>query len=174
VLFTVFEVPVDDTNTATFIVIHGDAPANREHLRKILGLNDPRFWSEENNYFRANWDNRMGQDRAKMSQSWTGLPGVAFEDAVMGVIAGPIVNRPAEHLVAADAAVVRVRRLLIEAAEAVAQGQVPRGADYADCTRLAAPDQMIAPGVNWKDLVPQHTDDQGNSKAPSEQVPETI
>src|SRR3546814_15136007 len=47
VLFTVFEVPIDDTNTATFIVIHGDAPANRPHLRKILGLDDARFWSEE-------------------------------------------------------------------------------------------------------------------------------
>jgi phenylpropionate dioxygenase-like ring-hydroxylating dioxygenase large terminal subunit len=174
VLFTVFEVPLDDTNTVTFIVIHGDAPADRDHLRKILGLNDPRFWSEEDNHFRANWDNKMGQDRAKMSESWTGLPGVAFEDAVMGVIAGPIANRPGEHLVAADAPVVRVRRLLIEAAQTVAAGGVPRGAHYADCTRLAAPDQMIAPGVHWKDLVPQHTDDEGSSQAQSEQVPETI
>lgn len=159
VLFTVFEVPMDDTNTMTLIVIHGDAPANRPHLRGILGLNDERFWSEEDNSFRANWTNKMGQDRSKMSQSWTGFPGVAFEDAIMGVAAGPICNRTKEHLVTADAAVVRVRRLLIEAAEVVANGGTPRGADYADCTRLAAPDQMIEPGVKWKDLVPQHTDD---------------
>src|SRR3546814_14918701 len=32
VLFTVFEVPIADTNTATFIVIHGHEPANRPHL----------------------------------------------------------------------------------------------------------------------------------------------
>jgi phthalate 4,5-dioxygenase len=159
VLFTVFEVPLDDTNTATFIVIHGEGPANRSHLRKILGLDDPRYWSEEDNHFRADWTNKLGQDRTKMSTSWTGFPGVAFEDAVMGVAAGPIVNRAKEHLVTADAAVVRVRRLLIEAAETVAKGGMPRGADYSDCTRLAAPDQMIAPGVHWKDLVPQHTDE---------------
>ena len=168
VLFTVFEVPLDDTNTTTFIVIHGDEPANRAHLRKILGLDDPRYWSEEDNHFRGDWTNWLGQDRSKMSTSWTGFPGVAFEDAVMGVAAGPIARRDKEHLVAADAAVVRVRRLLIEAAETVAKGGVPRGADYADCTRLAAPDQMIAPGVHWKDLVPQHTDDDTASPAASE------
>lgn len=157
VLFTVFEVPMDDTNTATFIVIHGDEPANRPHLRKILGLDDPRFWSEEDNVFKANWSNKMGQDRTKMATSWTSFPGVAFEDAVMGVAAGPITDRSKEHLVTADAAVVRVRRLLIEAAETVARGEMPRGSKYADCTGLAAPDQMIEPGVNWRDLVPQHT-----------------
>lgn len=159
VLFTVFEVPIDDTTTATFIVVHGDAPADRPHLRRILGLDDPRFWSEEDNTFRANWSNKMGQDRSKMSSSWTGFPGVAFEDAVMGVAAGRIVDRTKEHLITADAAVVRVRRLLLEAAEAVAKGDMPRGSQYEDCTRLAAPDQMIAPGLQWKELVPQHTRD---------------
>lgn len=157
VLFTVFEVPMDDVNTATFIVVHGDAPANRPHLRKILGLDDARFWSEEDNTFRANWSNKMGQDRSRMSSSWTGFPGVAFEDAVMAVAAGQIVDRTKEHLVTADAAVVRVRRLLTEAAEVVAQGGMPRGSHYVDCTGLAAPDQMIDPGLSWRDLVPQHT-----------------
>ena len=159
VLFTVFEVPIDDTNTATFIVICGDQPTDRTHLRQLLGLDDARYWSEEDNHFRADWTNGMGQDRSKMSQDWSGLPGVAFEDAVMGVAAGLICNRTKEHLVGADAAVVRVRRLLREAAEAVTEGGVPRGADYADCTGLRAPDQMIAPGVHWKELVPQHTAD---------------
>ena len=159
VLFTVFEVALDDTNSATFLVIHGDEPANRAHLLKILGLDDPSYWSEEDNHFRADWTNRMGQDRRRMSDSWTGFPGVAFEDAVMGVAAGPICDRTKEHLVTADAAVVRVRRLLQEAAETVANGGAPRGVDYVDCTRLAAPDQMIQPGVHWKQLVPQHTDE---------------
>ena len=159
VLFTVFEVPCDDTNTMTLLVVHGNASANRPHLRKILGLEDDRYWSEEDNHFRANWTNRLGQDRARMSTSWTGFPGVAFEDSVMAVAAGPIADRTKEHLVTADAAIVRVRRLLAEAAETVRKGGTPRGADYADCSRLAAPDQMIGPGVHWKELVPQHTGD---------------
>ena len=161
VLFTVFEVPLDDTNTATFLVIHGNAPANRSHLRKILGLEDETYWSEGDHHFRADWSNQMGQDRTKMARSWTGFPGVAFEDSVMAVAAGPIVDRTKEHLVAADAAIVRVRRLLMEAADTVKKGGVPRGADYVDCSRLAAPDQMIGPGVHWKDLVPQHVDGPG-------------
>lgn len=159
VLFTVFEVPTDDTNTTTFIVIHGAQPADRKQLRKLLGLDDERYWSEEDNHFRADWTNKMGQDRSKMTSDWSGFPGVAFEDAIMAVAAGPICNRTKEHIVTADAAVVRVRRLLQEAANMVAKGGMPRGADYADCTRLAAPDQMIAPGVHWKELVPQHTEE---------------
>src|SRR3546814_21018818 len=114
VLFTVFEVPIDDTNTATFIVIHGDAPANRPHLSKILGLDDARFWSEEDNFFKANWSNKMGKDRAKLTSSWTGFTGVAFEDAVMGVAAGPIADRTTAHLVTAVSWVVGVRGLRLE------------------------------------------------------------
>lgn len=91
-----------------------------------------------------------------MKESWTGFPGVAFEDAIMGVAAGPISDRTKEHLVTADTSVVRLRRLLIEAAGAVAKGETPRGADYSDCTGLSAPDGLFAPDVNWRDLVPQH------------------
>lgn len=157
VLFTVFEVPIDDMNTASFLVVHGSAPVDRSHLKGILGLKDPAYWSEEDPWFKGGWDNWMGQDRAKMKTSWTGLPGVAFEDAVMGVAAGPITDRTKEHLVAADVAVARVRKLLIAASETVAQGGMPLGSDYTDCTRLAAPDQMLPVGQHWKELVPQHT-----------------
>ena len=94
-----------------------------------------------------------------MSVNWTGFPGVAYEDAVMAVAAGPICDRTREHLVTADAAVARVRRLLLEAADAVAKGGAARGADYADCTRLSAFDEIIAPGTDWKGLVPQHNED---------------
>lgn len=59
-------------------------------------------------------------------------------------------------LVAADVSVVRVRRLLLGAADAVAGGAMPHGAEYSDRTRLAAPDLMIEPGVQWQTLVPQH------------------
>lgn len=156
VLFTVFEVPADDVTTTTFIVVHGDAPVSRDHLKTILGLSDPTYWSDEDNLFRANWSNGMGQDRSRMTSHWTGLDGVAFEDAVMGVAAGPVVDRTREHLIAADAPVVRVRRLLLEAADTVERGGMPRGSQYADCTALNAPDLMIEPGTTWQSLVPQH------------------
>lgn len=165
VLFTVFEVAMDDTNTATFLVVHGSSPVDREHLKSILGLTDPAYWSEEDPWFKGSWGNAMGQDREKMKASWTGLPGVAFEDAVMAVAAGPICDRTKEHLVAADAAVARLRKLLINAAETVTQGGMPLGSDYADCTRLAAPDQMLPVGQSWKDLVPQHTDPRASASA---------
>jgi hypothetical protein len=91
-----------------------------------------------------------------MKTSWTGLPGVSFEDSVMGVAAGPICDRTKEHLVSADAAIVRVRRLLLECADLVAAGKDAIGADYQDCTKFAAFDQVLRPGECWQDLVPQH------------------
>ncbi len=156
VLFTVFEVAADDENTTSFLVIHGNSPVVRKHFRKILGLEDDRYWSEEDNRFRADWTNKMGQDRARMKTSWTGLPGVAFEDSVMGVAAGPICDRTKEHLVSADAAIVRVRKLLLECANLVSAGKDPIGADYQDCTKFAAFDHVLRPGERWQDLVPQH------------------
>ncbi|HKR86779.1 MAG TPA: Rieske 2Fe-2S domain-containing protein [Phenylobacterium sp.] len=156
VLFTVFEVPVDDTTTTSFLVIHGAAAVDRAYLKKILGLTDERFWSEDNNLFRASWENGMGQDRERMKASWTGLPGVAFEDAIMGIAAGPICDRTAEHLVTADAAIVRVRKLLLDSADRVAAGQDPVGVAYRDCRTLAAFDDVLAPNQRWQDLVPQH------------------
>ena len=70
-----------------------------------------------------------------MKTSWTGLPGVAFETRV-GVAAGPICDRTKEHLVSADAAIVRVRKLLLECANLVSAGKDPIGADYQDCTKF--------------------------------------
>lgn len=168
VVFVVFEVPLDDITTASFIVVHGDQPVNRTHIMKIMGLDDPKYWSEEDNWFRGDWSNRMGQKREKMGSHWTGLPGVAFEDAVMGVAAGPIARRTGEHLVTADAPVVRVRRLLLEAADQVPAGKPLRGTQFADCTRLAAFDTVLDPGQQWQDLVPQHRENQGHESVTAE------
>ena len=74
----------------------------------------------------------------------------------MAVPAGPIADRTQEHLVPADAAVVRIRRLLLESATRVEKGGDPIGSDYRDVSALAAPTVEIKDGDRWQDLVPQH------------------
>ena len=63
-----------------------------------------------------------------MKRDWGGLGGVEKEDAVMSLSMGPIFDRTQEHLVAADQAVVRLRRRLLDCVKLVEAGEEPLGA----------------------------------------------
>ncbi len=151
--FTVFEVPADDEHTSTFIVLHGQKPIDRPAILKILGLDDTRYWSEKDCQFRGSWDDRFGQDRDKMRDNWTGFTGIEIEDVAMGMSQAPINDRTREHLVAADQAIVKIRRLLLDSARRVEQGLDPIGV-HADLSKVNAPcDVDIPVQSRWQDLV---------------------
>ena len=57
-----------------------------------------------------------------MKESWSGFKGLEPEDAAVALSMGPIYDRTREHLVPADAAVVHMRHLLLEAARAMEAG----------------------------------------------------
>lgn len=152
--FFVFEAPQDDYKTSTYIVVHGDKPIDRSTIISLLGLDDERFWSEKDCEFRASWDTKMYQDRAGMSENWTGLSGIEQEDAVMALSMGPIVDRSKELLVAADKAVVHLRKLLLENVRRLQAGQEPIGVGNRDCTTVrAVVDTVLEPGADWKQVV---------------------
>ena len=154
--FTVFEVPADDEHTSTFISVHGAKPVDRGAILKILGLDNPRYWSEKDCTFRATWDDRFGQDREKMRENWTGFTGIEVEDAAMGMSQGPINDRTLEHLVPADRAIVKIRRLLLDSARLVEKGQEPIGV-AADLSKVTAPCDLDIPiAARWQDLVPDY------------------
>jgi len=155
-LFTVFETPADDEHTNTFIIVHGNQPVDRSKVISILGLDDPRFWSEHDCQFRASWANNFFQDRARMSSAWTGLKGLEQEDAAISLSMGPIFDRSQEHLVAADRAVASLRRILLRATDRVEKGEeltLP-----ADLTDVGAPDVFLPASerTRWHDLAPNH------------------
>ena len=122
-LFTVLEVPEDDTHTSTFIVVHGNAPVTEDKIIELLGLNDPKYYDRKNCTFTASWQDTFGQNRELMKENWTGLRGVEVEDATIGLSQGPLYDRSREHLVPADQAVVRVRRVLMDAVKAVMENR---------------------------------------------------
>jgi phthalate 4,5-dioxygenase len=135
--FHVFEVPDSDVRTSTFLVIHGYTPVKRDNIIKLLGLDDPRYWNPQTGDFTATWIDRFGQDRAAMARDWGGLGGVEKEDAIMSLSMGPIFDRTQEHLVAADQAVVRLRRRLLDCVKLVEDGKEPLGATMADLTNVS-------------------------------------
>jgi phenylpropionate dioxygenase-like ring-hydroxylating dioxygenase large terminal subunit len=65
-------------------------------------------------------------DRAvQKHQTFTGVRGIAEQDAMIQESLGPIADRTIEHLVATDAGVVRFRRLMLQAAKALSEGREP-------------------------------------------------
>jgi len=135
--FHVFEVPDGDYSTSTYIIVHGYAPVNRDKIVTLLGLDDERYWNRKTFDFEATWADHFGQNRAAMASDWSGLGGVEKEDAIMSLSMGPMFDRTREHLVAADQAVVRLRRRLLDCVRAVEAGEAPLGLTMEDLSDLS-------------------------------------
>jgi phthalate 4,5-dioxygenase oxygenase subunit len=129
---------------------------DRAKVLTILGLNDPRYWSEQDCTFRADWSTGFWQDRARMQTSWTGFTGLEQEDAVISLSMGPVFDRSIEHLVPADRAVNSLRKLLLQAADRLEKGGTLTLPE--DLTDVGAPDVFLrkAERSKWRELAPNH------------------
>jgi phthalate 4,5-dioxygenase oxygenase subunit len=105
----------------------------------------------------ASRHNGFYQDRVSIADgsSFTGLANFTPEDAAVWISMGGVYDRSSgdEHVVPADAAVVRMRRLLLHCAAVAEKGGDPVGlrCELAD-VRAGAGD--VAAGDSWNDLVP--------------------
>jgi hypothetical protein len=81
----------------------------------------------------ANKGNDYLMDRAaqKAGDTYSGIEGIAMQDASLQESMGPIQDRTREHLCATDKGIVMARRMLLSAAETVRQGGRPPGLDPA-------------------------------------------
>ncbi|WP_219214204.1 Rieske 2Fe-2S domain-containing protein [Variovorax boronicumulans] len=154
-LFTVLEVPEDDTHTSTYIIVHGHAPVSEDKIVELLGLDDTRYYDRKTCAFTASWADAFGQSRERMKDSWTGLRGVEVEDAAIALSQGPLYDRSKEHLVPADQAVMRVRRVLLDSVRRVMDDKPPIGVGV-DLRGVGACDAQLEDGASWQDLVPTH------------------
>lgn len=94
----------------------------------------------------ANKDNDYLIDRAaqKTGRYYSGVKGIAMQDASLQESMGPIVDRSRERLVSTDVAIVQVRRRLMAAATGLAEGAEPLpGLDPA--THHIRPASFVAP-----------------------------
>lgn len=151
--FWIFEVPASDVETSTYLIAHGPHAIDRAAILKMLGLRAP-LWNERTCDFRATWADGMGQDRARIRDSWTGLDGIEQEDAVIALSMGPIVDRTKEHVVAADRAVIHLRRRLLVSVRQHEEGQDPVGLGVDVSGVRALPDTVVQPAADWQALVP--------------------
>ena len=105
----------------------------------------------KNNWPVADMSNDFEIDRAiQRTRTYTGIPTVPLQDDAMTTSMGRIQNRTIEHLGAADAMIIRVRRRLIDAARALEQlGTLPPGVDAPDSYRKRSASRILPNDVDW-------------------------
>jgi phthalate 4,5-dioxygenase len=151
-------VPIDDTHTMLYFVkYHYDRPIDAEERQLHYAWSNarPGVDVDENYVGKRNRENAWLQDRAAMEseKSFSGIKGVQQEDSVVQESMGAIFDRTQEHLGTSDVAVIRMRRLMLDAARRLADaGEAPfavdRRTDYSDIQTI---EKIIPLSENWKD-----------------------
>ncbi len=151
-------VPIDDETCMVwnFYYSYGKDPiGNREaegNSGNAYGSHvDPKTFLPVRN--RANgW---MLDRQMQKTETFTGIDGINQQDRAVQESMGRIVDRTREHLGPADRAVVATRRLLLEAIDAVAHGQEPRGVSPAYYEAIAA-EAVLPKSEDWRaDILPR-------------------
>jgi phenylpropionate dioxygenase-like ring-hydroxylating dioxygenase large terminal subunit len=93
---------------------------------------------------------RQVQRENRGSAGFTGISGIAMQDAAVTSSMGPIYDRRQERLGTSDAMVIRVRRRLIAAIRAHMQhGTVPPGVDTPEAYRVRSGGVLLPEGADW-------------------------
>jgi phthalate 4,5-dioxygenase len=130
-----FWIPIDDENCWTWSFDYH--PIRELTDAEVAAMKDgksiyvkfvPGSWRP-----RANKDNDYLIDRAaqKAGKTYSGVEGIAMQDASLQESMGPIVDRAKENLVSTDNGIIMARHRLLRAVKALDKGEVPPGVDPA-------------------------------------------
>jgi phthalate 4,5-dioxygenase len=148
-------VPVDDTHHVMFFGTVGPTPHSAVSLDQIY-MQDPEYAPDASDYtgLRGDRSNRWGQNRDLMKAGhFTGFGrSLLEEDAAIQTSMGPLVDRSKENLSSSDVAVAHLRRMLLEALEAVKAGELPPGSALRPGgVRLPnASEVLVDEGMRWE------------------------
>jgi phthalate 4,5-dioxygenase len=88
-------------------------------------------------------------------RSFTGVRGIAEQDAMAQDSQGPIAERSREHLTPTDIAVVRFRRMVLEGARALRDGQEPAAAQLPESYRLRSGGAVASSSLSFEEVMRQ-------------------
>ena len=151
---SILNIPQDDTNTMFyFIAWSAGEGIEQEAWRKFCGAqvgvdldrSFRRLRTRENHYM---------QDRAAMREgNFTGIRGIPNQDIAMWETMGPIADRSRERLGASDIAIVQFRRLMVDAAKKVRDGQAAfERAGRVPHTKLRSYEGIVPKSTQWSTL----------------------
>jgi phenylpropionate dioxygenase-like ring-hydroxylating dioxygenase large terminal subunit len=153
-----FWVPIDDNQTFTWNFVYGADEsvlitpefAEWEEARTGRGKDDfiPGTFK-----LKRNVSNDHLIDRELQKTTFTGITGIGTQDVALQEGMGPIVDRSQELLVGSDAAIVAMRRMLLEATRAVERGEDPPGLKPERARHVRGYDSVIPVGVDWREAL---------------------
>jgi phthalate 4,5-dioxygenase len=156
-----FFVPMDDEHTMFhFVQVQHGAALDAETCVKRARRSGMEMGVDLDERYRKirSRENTWMQDRAAMAAgSFTGLHGVNNEDFAVQESMGPRYDRSREHLGVSDTALIRMRRMMLEAVRKFNDEGAPALGlgEPVDYERLHAYEQMVPYGRRWQDeLVP--------------------
>jgi phenylpropionate dioxygenase-like ring-hydroxylating dioxygenase large terminal subunit len=149
-----FWVPIDDENCwawsfdykVTRPLTREEVQAMRDgqgiHVKYVPGTYRPL----------ANKDNDYLMDRAaqKRGDTYSGVEGIAMQDASLQESMGPIVDRTKENLVSTDNGIIMMRHRLLRTLKAMEKGETPPGLDLAH-QRVRSAAIVLPPDQPYKD-----------------------
>ena len=151
------EVPMDDQHTITYqmsVTRGGSGTGPSTSINPIPLEPHTTDWygrfrtivQPENDFL----IDRDVQRRKEGASGYTGVNGIAMQDACVTTSMGAIYDRSKEHLGSSDAMVIRVRRRLLAAVRAHMQyGEVPPGVDTPEAYRVRSGGVLLPNGTDW-------------------------
>lgn len=151
-------VPIDDYSTMFhYVKYRYDAPITPEERVSHAAWSGFSIGSDiidDVDYRkRMSAENTWLQDRPRMEsgETWSGIKGVNLEDIAVEESMGAIYDRSKEHLGTSDVAVIRMRRVMLDAARALAErGEAPLGTrETLPYELLRAEEGMVPLNDSW-------------------------
>jgi phthalate 4,5-dioxygenase oxygenase subunit len=149
----VIHVPIDDYTTAQYAIGRWADGAPPPEAVRFFGIDRPGVgtWGADRVW------RLPAQDREAMARgkSFSGFSGIIPQDMAVTLTQGRLYDRANEHVTSSDLAAIRMRRLLIESARRVEQGEDPLGLDTSvDTLKIQGGAGPLEKNTAWQSLVP--------------------
>jgi phenylpropionate dioxygenase-like ring-hydroxylating dioxygenase large terminal subunit len=155
-------VPMDDTHTMMFQVKWNVTRASARTLKSgkpVPGLAKNLNYMPQTTDWYGRWrhianagNDYMVDREAQRTSTFSGLSGVDIQDQAITESMGKIVDRTLENPAVSDRMIIRTRRRLIEAAQALKNGVMPPSVDNPECVSAARSGDFIAPAaLDWRE-----------------------
>jgi phthalate 4,5-dioxygenase len=151
--------PIDDENTMLYSVdFHPSRPLTAVDLARSkagLGIHTENIPGTDHAIRNKANDYLIDRELQASGKSYTGMQGFGTQDCGIQESMGPIADRSAEHLLACDAAIVKIRRLLLQMLKDHAAGKPLPGMDPASY-RVRSGRFEAAKGVSFVDAMSEY------------------
>jgi nitrite reductase/ring-hydroxylating ferredoxin subunit len=151
--------PIDDENTMLYSVdFHPSRPLTEEDLARSkagLGIHTENIPGTDHAVRNRANDYLIDRELQGSGKSYTGMKGFGTQDCAIQESMGPIADRTAEHLLACDAAIVKIRRLLLQMLKDHATGKPLPGMNP-ESYRVRSGRFEAAKGVPFADAMNQY------------------